>query len=290
MNAINRLFDSLFNVILTPFEWLGEGMALVLVSGVFGILCLLLFKQVSWQKGIKGTKDKIKGNMIAIRLYQDDLVIVGKSVGKVLLRNFQYLSLNFGPILPLVPPMVLVAAQFVVRYGFDPIPVTPTEEIADLLAGQGTLIEIEMKPGHEAEVARLEVKLPADQLVAVSPLGRSVAAGVAYIEVVAIGSGSQEIEFLIDGRRVGTKEIVTGDERPRVMQPERVSSFWSAWLWPAEDTFANDSPIARVAFAYPERKLAIPYMPDGPLGVLLAFFLSTILFGVAILKPLNIQI
>jgi len=290
MNAINRAVSSVFDVVLTPFEALGEGWALFLVSGVFGILCLLVFKQISWQKGIKAAKDKIKGNMIAIRLYQDDLAIVGSSVGKVLFRNVQYLGLNFGPILPLVPPMLLVAAQFVVRYGFEPIPVRTQEEIARMLPGRGTLIEVAMKSGHEAEVASLQIELPADQLRAVSPLARFPAEGKAYLEVVAVGAGSSEVELRIDGRRVGSKEVVSGDQRTRRMQPERVSGFWAAWLWPAEDTFGADSPISRVQIAYPERELDVPLMPAGPLGVLVAFFLSTILFGVAVLKPLNIQI
>jgi hypothetical protein len=291
MNAINRAATSVFDVVLTPFEALGAGWALFLVSGAFGILCLVLFKQISWQKGIKATKDKIKGNMIAIRLYQDDLRIVGTSVLKVLARNVQYLTLNFGPILPLVPPMVLVAAQFVVRYGFDPIPLVESEqELARLLPGEGTLIEVAMKPGSEAKVASLEIALPRDQLRAVSPLVRSIADGKAFQEVVAIGPGTSEIELRIDGQRAGSKEVVTGGQRQRRMQPERVSSFWSAWLWPAEDTFAADSPLARVAVPYPERDLGIPLLPAGPLGILLAFFLATIVFGVAVLKPLNIQI
>ena len=88
MNAINRAATSVFDVVLTPFEALGDGWALFLVSGVFGILCLLIFKQISWQKGIKATKDKIKGNMIAIRLYQDDLRIkVAKPFAPITLQE-----------------------------------------------------------------------------------------------------------------------------------------------------------------------------------------------------------
>jgi len=31
-------------------------------------------------------------------------------------------------------------------------------------------------------------------------------------------------------------------------------------------------------------------MPDGPLGVIVLFFVASIVFGLAVLKPLNIQI
>lgn len=288
MNTVNRLTNSIFDVLLTPFEFLGSELALILVSGLFGIIALILFKHISWQAGIKGVKDKIKGNMIAIRIYQDDLVVVFTSVIKVVLRNFQYLGLNFGPILPLFIPFTLVAAQLVVRYGFDPVPVVESDvELARMLPGEGTLVEVKMKKGEEDAVLELEVRLP-DGIVAVSPLVRSRADGIAFLEVVARAPGEGDLEFLIDGQRVGVKSIVAGTNPTRQMQPERVSSFWAAWLWPAEDTFSGENPIENVKFTYPERELRL--LPGGPLGILLVFFVSSIVFGIAILKPLNIQI
>lgn len=284
MNAINRAMGSIFDVLLTPLELLGPEVALVLVSGLFGILALLLFKQISWQAGIKGTKDKIKGHMIAIRLYQDDLAIVGRSVLSVLLRNAQYLALNFGPILPLFAPFVLVMAQLVVRYAFDPVPVAAVEEGAPR---EKSTLQVTFKRDRAASIAGLEVEYPPG-IVPVSKLVRNAREGRAVQHFVASGPVQGDIRFLIDGHEVGSKEIVAGSERARRMQPERVSSFWSSWLWPAEDTYGDASPLAQASFVYPERELR--YLPDGPFGVLLTFFVASIVFGVLILKPLNIQI
>lgn len=288
MNAIHHATSAFFDVVLTPFELLGDEVALVLVSGLFGVLALLLFKRISWQAGIKSTKDKIKGHMIAIRIYQDDLGVVFTSVLKVLGRNFQYLALNFGPILPLFVPFILVAAQLVVRYAFAPLPVVESDvEQAAMLPGDGTMIEVRMKRGRGAEVADLVLELPGN-FQAVSPLVRNPADGVAFQEVVARASGAGEIGLVVAGRPVGTKAIAAGEDRPRSMQPERVSGFWSSWLWPAEPTFPADSPVDIVRFTYRDRDLR--FLPGGSLGVILVFFLSSILFGLAILKPLNIQI
>ncbi len=289
MNVVNHTATSIFNVLLTPLEAIGALAALIVVSGIFGIIALVVFKHISWQGGIKSTKDKIKGDMIAIRLYQDDLGIVGKSVGKVLLRNVQYLSLNFGPILPLLIPFTLVAAQFVVRYAYEPVEVTDLEgrTPAEVMSGRGLMIEVAMKEGHEEEAMTLALEFP-EGIVPITPLVRNGDAGIAFQEVIATQSVDDEIRLQVAGKDVGTKKIVAGDKRTRLMQPERVSSFLLAWLWPAEDTFAGDNPIGHVKFAYPER--SIPWMPDGPLGVILLFFVASILFGVLILKPLNIQI
>lgn len=287
MNAVHRILSAIFDVLLMPLERMGDLAALVLTSGVFGIIALLIFKQISWQAGIKAAKNKIKGHMIAIRLYQDDLAIVFKSVLMVLLRNFQYLGLNFGPILPLFLPFVLIASQLVVRYGFDPLEVSDPATVQELLPGRGSTLELHMKSAQAAEVGGLTVDLP-PHLVALSPLARNARDGIAVLEFAAIAEGTGDILFLVNGSPVGTKSVTAGKVPERKMQPERVSSFLSSWLWPAEPTFPADSPIDSVSFEYPARDFG--FLPGGPGGVLLIFFLASILFGVAILKPLNIQI
>jgi len=287
MNAVHRLFSVAFDAVLTPFELLGDAASIVLISGIFGILALLLFKQISWQAAIRATKDKIKGHMIAIRIYQDDMGIVFGAVARILLRNFQYLGLNFGPILPLLAPFTLIAAQLVVRYAFDPLPVIDAAEAESMLPGRGTMLEIRMKEDRRAEASRLTVELPS-YLKARSPLVRNPRDGLAVLEFAAIAPGSGDVRLLVDGRLAGTKVVVAGDEAPRSMQPERVSSFWASWLWPAEPTFPADSPIDSVRFQYPDRDLGL--LPGGAVGVLLTFVLASIAFGIAILKPLNIQI
>ena len=91
-----------------------------------------------------------------------------------------------------------------------------------------------------------------------------------------------------DGTRA-VKRVVTGDVPSRVMQPERVSSFWLAWLWPAEDRFSSESPLASVVLKdYPVRDLR--FLPDGPFWIVMIFFVASMAFGAAILKPLGIQI
>ncbi len=287
MNFLNWLTSFFFDVFLTPFELLGSSFALIVTSGIFGIVALLIFKSISWQAGIKATKDKIKGHMIAIRIYQDDLVIVGKSVVSVLLRNFQYIGLNFGPILPLALPFGFVAAQFVVRYAFDPIPVTPQEEVAGLKSGEGTMVSITMKSDRKAEVEGLTLRLP-QNFLALTPMVVNATDGVAWQEVVALSPGEGEIELLMGDQVIGTKSIVAGDSPPRMMQGERVSGLFSAILWPAEERFASDCPIEAVRFAYPDRDLG--WLPGGVGGILLIFIVASMLFGVALLKPLNIQI
>jgi hypothetical protein len=208
MNAINRMVTAVFDVILAPLEAMGSEISIIVVSGLCGILGLIAFKYISYQKGIKATKDKIKAHMIEIRLYQDDLVTVGKAICKVLARNGQYIALNFGPFIPLLVPFVFVLAQLVVRYGFDPVPLT--EPGQQVLAGEGTMVRVDFSEGESAALSGLEVRLPAG-VEAVSPLVPVAAKNAAFQEIIATEAGIHELTFVLpDGSQV-TKSFIAGE-------------------------------------------------------------------------------
>lgn len=294
MNAVNALLTKAFDFVLTPLEWMGAAVALIVLSGVFGVLALYVFKLISWQAGIKAAKDRIKGHMIEIRIFQDDLRIVGRAVAMVLVRNLQYLGLNFGPILPLAIPFAFLAAQFVVRYAYDPLPVVAAD--ARLLPGQGTLVEVQLAPGRWSEVSGLTLELP-DGLRALSPLVRAPSEGRAFVEIAPAAAGLHEIAFALPSGERGTKQIAVGDAAPRVLQPRRVSARdWyrlddpDRWpvLWPAEPAFAADSAFRGIALAYPQRDLG--WLPGGELGILITIVVASMLVGAAAIKPLGVQI
>lgn len=285
MNALNHVVTAVFDVLLWPLEKLGPAYALVIVSGVFGVLALVAFKYISNQRAIARAKDKIKAHLIEIRIYADDPRLVSRAIGKTLLRNLQYLVLNLLPFIPLSIPFTFVVAQCVVRYAFAPIALHASD--AGLLAGQGTTVSITLKREFAAQIAGLTLRYPAG-LRAVSPLVRNAIDGRAWQEIVAPASGLYVIECaLADGTRA-TKLLAAGDVAPRMLQPERGSGFWSGLLWPAEDTFEPESPFANIAFVYPDSDLG--WLPSGAGGVLIVFVLSSMLFGVLALKPFKIQI
>lgn len=293
MNALNGFVTKVFDFALWPLELMGPSVALILASGVFGVLALIVFKHISWQAGIAAAKDQIKGHLIEIRIYQDDLVVVAKAIGLILLKNLKYVALNFGPFIPLMIPFVFMVSQMVTRYTFAPIPLSQAE---GRLAGSGTLIEVVMAPGHEDRVEGLRLVLP-ETLEATSRLFRYSGGGegIACQEVVATSSGVHDIEVVLaDGTSV-TKTVVTGDaEVPRRFQPFRTSVL-DAWdaefsplLWPAEPAFEEDSPFRRISLAHPDRDQA--WLPDGLLGTLITVVVASMLFGFLALKPLGVQI
>lgn len=285
MNALNRASSGIFDFLLPPLDRLGFPWGLVVTSAVFGVLALVAFKYVSAQRKIKAVKERIKGHLIEIRIYQDDLAIVGKAIGKVLVRNVQYLSLNLAPFVLLAFPFALVIAQLVVRYGYEPVRVHAAAET--VMPGRGTMIAVELARARAEDVRGLKLELP-DGVRALSPLLRVPAEGRAYQEVVAVEHVRGEIGVVLaDGSRA-TKAIAAGGAE-KSLQPERGRGFFTALLWPAEETLPADSPFQSVSLEFPERAMG-RWFPDGPAGILLVFLVVSMVAGLLVLKPLRIQI
>lgn len=285
MNSLNQAVTAAFDALLWPLERLGVAWSLILVSGIFGVLALFLFKHVSAQRRIKYVKDRIKGHLIEIRIWQDDLAIVGRSTGKVLMRNLQYLGLNLLPFIPLSIPFVFVLAQLVVRYAYEPIGLHAPKFA--LMAGQGTTLEVQLSDEVARRASDLVVRIPAG-LEAVSPLVRIPSEGRAFQEFVARASGEYELVVDIPGVGSATKFVAAGAANPRAIQPERGSGFFDALLWPAEPAFESGSPFERIAITYPDRDLG--WLPGGPGGIVLTFLLASMLFGALAIKPLRVTI
>lgn len=288
MNVVNHAVTAVFDALLWPLELLGRPAALAIASAVFGVLALLAFRYVSFQRAIRAVKGRITGHLIEVRIYQDDLRVASRAIGKVLLRNLQYLAINLVPLAVLALPFAFVLAQLVVRFAFAPLPVDA--RAASGVAGKGTLIEVELERDRAELASGLVVRYP-DGVEPVSPLVRIPSQGRAFQEVRATRAGSHELVFALgDGTQV-TKRLVAGDpgaRGERRMQGERGKGFFHALLWPAEDAFERDSPFARVAFAYPDAKLG--WLPGGTGGVLLVFLVVSMAAGALAMKPLGVQV
>jgi hypothetical protein len=281
MNAIQRFITASFDLLLQPLERMGMEIALILVSGIFGVLALLVFKYISPQASIRRAKNLIKGHMIEIRLYQDDLRLVTRAIGKVLWHNLRYVCLNFGPFIPLAIPFALVAGQLVARYGFEPMPVTELARAE--LAGEGHTLKLAWSGKDEVRITYPEGVVPVSDLLQIPEQGR------AYQEFVVQAPGHFEIGVERAGKttmkRVWAGPRATSGKRYPAIQPLRTSN-WEQILWPAEGSLSE---WKRIEFRYPESSLG--WLPgQGPGGVLLNLILFSMLFGFVALKPLGVEI
>ena len=288
MDAVHRLLTRLLDLVFAPLERLGVEWVILLSGAVFGVLALWAFKFISPQGAIRRAKDRIKGHLIEIRLYQDNLAVVTRAIGKVLWMNLRYLGLNFGPFVPLALPFALLAGQLVVRYAYDPIPLDPPGE--PHLVGDGVTLKV---MGASGAAWDPEFALSASEgLVAASPLVQSAEQRVAFQAFRPQSQGLHEWQIASAGETT-VKQLWAGPPEvlgsPRVpLQPLRLTG-WERLLWPAEPGLGDVPGLVRIEFSYPESRIG--WLPgSGPIGVLMWFVIASLVAGFAAVKPLRVQI
>lgn len=246
MSVVNAVLRPIFDAALAPFQGMHYLVSLTIVSVVFGIVALLVYKVVSNQEGLDAAKQKIYADLFEIRLYNDDLRAIFRAMGGILRHNLTYLRLQLLPILFLLPPFVLVVAQLQFHYGYQ-----------GLEPGASTLLKIELTEGWEDEVGTtgggvkpdLEVELP-DGFELESPMVWARPTREAAWRVRAGEPGNREIVFRVGEERV-TKSVRVSDRIVR-RSPYRVKSQLDQLLFPAEPPLAQASPVAGISLDYPE--------------------------------------
>lgn len=104
-----------------------------------------IFGKVSNQKAIFRVRNRIRGNLLGVRLFQHNVRAVIQLQGKIFRDTLTYMKYSLLPMLVLVPPVLLILAQ--TNLFFDRSP---------LLVGQSTLLKITARDASTLDEWRLQ--------------------------------------------------------------------------------------------------------------------------------------
>ena len=100
-----------FRAVIEPLGRASPALALLAVSLFTAIVMLLIFRATSNQQAIRQTKGRIKAHLLEILLYNDNLGMVFRAQGSVLLYSFKYLGHAMVPMAAIVVPLGLIVTQ-----------------------------------------------------------------------------------------------------------------------------------------------------------------------------------
>lgn len=226
-----RLGDAIYAAIAPLPIWLG----LTFLSAIAGVVMLIAFRYTSNQKAIGRAKDDIKANLLALKLYKDDLRVTFTSQGRILWAILRLQRHVLTPVLLMALPMLLALAQMGVRYQWRPLRV-----------GERTLLRLwSASPGEVAATAKIEPN--SGLIVEVGPI-----------------AGEREVVWRVRGGQPGRhtlrfdlgattldKEVVVGDAFQRVsaLRPGRR---WTEQLFhPAEPLLPASANAQAIELLYP---------------------------------------
>jgi|GEM_PF-241446 len=245
--ALNRVATPIGDALATALSWLPPGVGLVLSSALVGVLMLLAFRYTSNQTALGRARDDIAANLLALKLFKDDLRVGLMAQLRLLaaLARLQYHMLR--PVLIMLLPILLILGQMGLCYQWRP-----------LRPGERTLIRVRLGQ-QAANDGQLEVNLLPTRglLVEAGP----VPGGGQLVWRVRGGEpGRYRLQFELrrlpasadDGGTglIVEKELVVGHERGRV-SAARVGAQWTTQiLHPAEARLPEDGPLRSIEIEY----------------------------------------
>ena len=264
---LNVVFNAAGKVCLAPVGAMPGWLSNTIISAVMGVLLLLLFKYTSNQKAIGRVRDKIKANMLALKLFKDDLRVTFQSQGRLFVGAFGLLFHSLKPLAVMIVPVVLILAQMAAWYQFRPIN-----------TGENALVVLKLNGEENTALPPVILELPngVDEVIRVQIPGLQEVRW----EVQAQQEGEYQLVFDVAGEKFA-KDFVVGSGLKKV-SPLRPGQNWGdIILFPLEPPFAQDSPVQSISIDYPPRDSKI-YGADWWMGY---FFVISIIAAL-IFKPI----
>ncbi|MFH2107438.1 MAG: hypothetical protein ABII93_02105 [Chrysiogenia bacterium] len=238
---INYFLTRGCDLLLAPFAKLPPFWGILFLSLLTSLIVLVVYRAISSPQKVRDTKNQIKANILAIRLYRDFWKTIVGSFFKSLYYTGKYFVLNLVPLFLLLPLLFLLFVQMDIRYGMRPF--RPDESIT-------------VKAGFKSDIGAANVEIQPN------PHYRSVMNPVfipALREVdwklKAGKSGSTTIAINVDGVTV-SKNLVIGKNMPALSNKKMAASALDHFIYPAEKLLAAPTSLKYLSIRYPARSIS----------------------------------
>ena len=158
MKHFNAAMTKIFDALCWPFLALEPIWAMIAISLLTGVVMLWIFGKISNQDAIKGLKDKIRGNLIGVRLFQHDLKVVFTLQARIIALTLTYMKHSVVPMLVMLPPVLLIIIQLHLRF-----------EARPLKPGEVALVKVKLRDASVLAGAETSLKGPAEGFVVETP-------------------------------------------------------------------------------------------------------------------------
>lgn len=270
------VLNSVFSALDMGLGWMGPFMMVTLISAVTGVLFILAFPHVSAQGMIVAVKDRIKYNLLGIRIFQDDMPTVAKGVAGSLGWNLGYISLNILPMIVLAAPFMVIWFQLNSLYAYKPAEV-----------GQEMQIVAEFRDGIQAH--EVEVKVPAGLELE----RRGNTRNKVILNVTATNQGQQDLVFVHQGEEVA-KQVEVGTD-PRRLARLRTSDPFGNFvaqkdpiLYFGDEVLPTSSFVKTITVPYANAPLG--FMGGGEISIMLWFVVVSLIVGFGLKGVFGVEI
>jgi hypothetical protein len=226
--------------LLGPIGCLPGWLSATLVAVATGVGMLVVFKYTSNQRAIKETRRSIRANLLAIKLFKENVAVGLRSQVAVLGGALRLLALALVPMAVMLVPMTLLLGQLALWYQQRPLRV-----------GDETVVTLSLAPNADSPLPSVDLEPSGAVDVAIGPVRLLRNREICW-SLEARQPGRHRLRFLVNGEPI-EKELAVGEGYMRV-SVKRPSWDWSEiLLHPYEEPFAPGAAVQTIAIEYPSR-------------------------------------
>jgi hypothetical protein len=272
VDVVNRLLDRLFELLLRPLRPLPVPVSLAVVSLVTAVAILVVIRLTSNQEALATAKRQMYGDLLEMRLFNDDLPAMWRAQRSLLRHNAGYVRLSLVPALWTLIPIAIAVSQFQVYFGYAGVGIGEPVLVTAVLGSRGEIPDIALDLPQSVRLDTPAIWFPALQQV--------------VWRVVTDSAG----EFIL-GIRVGrmtykkTLDVSSGLVRRSPVRPAQ--GLIDQLRYPSEAPLPEAAAVASIRVAYPDRRIDILGWQMSWIG---AYLVLSIVFVIALQKPLRVTI
>ena len=238
---LNSVSNALGRIVLAPIGAMPGWLSATLVAILTGVLMLVMFKYTSHQRAIKQVRNRIKANLLALKLFKDNTAAVVRSQVGLVTGALRLLGLSLVPMLVMLVPVTLLMTQLALWYQASPLRVGDATIVTLALnrPDSDTLSQVQLQSSPGIEIVTGPVRIPST--------------GEVCWSLRATESGYPRLMFRLGEQEV-EKELAVGDGYMRVSMLRPSWSWIDVLLHPAEPPFRPESLVKSIAVDYPKRR------------------------------------
>lgn len=242
------------------------------ISIVIGLLMVIVFRYTSDQKAIGRAKDRLKANLLAVRLFQDQLPVVTRAYGRILRGTGVYLRLAFTPFLIAILPITFLIVQLDRYFGWMPLQPAQTFLVEARFEDPSALNDASLQLPPELEASAPAVHVPEDKEV--------------VWRVLAGREGQYDVHIAAAGQTL-SKQVVVSPGLARISPVRLQGNFWERMFTSGEPPLADNSPVQSIAISYAPRVISFAWMEW---NWIVLFFVVSLIAGFIFKSALGIQV
>lgn len=248
MNTFNSTLTLLTKLLLAPLaQW--PLVALLVWSAVAGILMAVVFRFTSNQPAIRRAADRCRAEVLAIKLFQDDLLGIFTSLRALLWHSAARLWYSLPPMLLMLLPFVLVFMQLALRYERRP-----------LMPGESTIVHLELEPERWEQTQHVQLQPPDGIVVEAGPVRNGNTNKISWrinvSDTSPAGTSPGSLQWKIADAFVGKQLATCSSGQPlQLVDPRRAGPDWrDQVLHPGEPGLPQASAVRGIVIDYPRRE------------------------------------